>query len=404
MARIEENMSIQDRIQQLASDLSPRLIEIRRYLHQNPELSYEEFETTRYLKQCLESTRAEIRTDYADTGVVGIIRGNGTGKCVALRGDIDALPIVENTGLEFTSKNPGVMHACGHDSHATVVVGAALVLSEIQEELGGTAKIILQPGEEKNPGGASIMVKNGVLKDPDVDVIYGLHSDPRFKVGEVGYREGPAMAEADEFYVTIKGKSGHGASPHLCVDPIVIASQVVTAFQNIRSRLTDPLEPVVVTIGKISGGKTTNVIPDEVEMVGTVRTFRPGLGKEIEVIMRRILEGITHAYGADFRFEMSYGSPSVINDSGATQFLLDSGLEYLGRQNCHFIEKPSLGGEDFAFYLQEVPGCFFRLGTGNPEKGIAALFHQPDYDIDENALSVGAGFMAFLVYNYLNQK
>lgn len=397
----ENQQSVLQLIKDKSNSLASKLVEIRRHLHQNPELSYQEFETTKYLTNFLKPAVDEIRTEYAETGVVGIIQGNQPGPVVALRGDIDALPIVEETGLPFASKNKGVMHACGHDSHATVALGAGLILSEIKDQLQGTVKIILQPGEEKNPGGASIMVKNGVLKNPDVDVIYGLHSDPRYCVGQIAYREGPVMAEADEFYITIKGTGGHGAAPHLTNDPIVIASNVVISLQKISSRMVDPQDQVVVTVGRMCGGKTTNVIPTEVELMGTVRTFKPGLSRDIEAMMRRIISGITTAYEAEFDFEMNYGSPAVINDKEATQFLYQSAQQYVGEKNCQVIPQPSMGGEDFSFYLQEVPGSFFRLGTGNKEKGITSIFHQSTYTIDEGALPVGAGFMAYLAYNYL---
>ena len=397
------NKRILECIRKISVELAPTLEEIRRHLHENPELSYEEVETTKYLRGWLETTSAEIRTEYADTGVVGVLRGDGQleGPVVALRGDIDALPVREKTGLPFASKKPGVMHACGHDSHAAITLGAALILSQLKDDLQGTVKIILQPGEEKTPGGASVMVKNGVLADPDVDVIFGIHSEPRLRVGEIGYREGVIMAEADEFFITIKGRGGHGASPHLAVDPIVIAAQVVLALQEICSRMVDPHEQVVVTVGKISGGRTTNVIPEKVKLFGTIRTFKPGLSREVEGMMRRIVHGITSAYGAEFDLHVDHGSPAVINDSETTHFLLRSAQEYFGSKNCHFIEKPSMGGEDFAFYLEKVPGCFFRLGTGNSGKGISAYFHQSKYDIDEDALPLGAGFYAYLAWNYL---
>ncbi len=394
---------IVSRIKSLAEELKDELVAIRRHLHEHPELSFQEVQTSAFLKQKLEEAGIETRTDYADTGVVGILRGKRPAPVVAIRGDIDALPIEEKTGLPFASKNPGVMHACGHDLHATVAVGAAMILSRLREEIKGTVKFILQPGEEKNPGGASIMIKNGVLRDPDVDVIFGLHSDPRFRVGEIGYRGGIMMAEPDEFYLTIKGKSGHGSAPHLTVDPIVVAAEVILALQKIPSRVMDPYENVVVTVGKIAGGKTTNVIPDTVELVGTVRTFRRELAEEVEKWMRQFAGGITSAYGADYELKFDYGYPPLVNDEETTQFVVEQGKRYLGPEHCHYIDRPSFGGEDFAFYLQHVKGCFFRLGTGNPEKGISAYWHNSEYNVDEDALPVGAGFMAYLAYEYLEQ-
>ncbi len=389
------------KIRELSRELTPQLVEIRRHLHQYPELSFQEFKTTEYLQEWLEKAGLEIHTEYADTGVVGILRGGESGCVVALRGDIDALPLEEKTGLEYASRNPGVMHACRHDRHATVVVGAALILSKLRDSLPGAVKFILQPGEEKNPGGASIMIKRGVLENPPVDVIFGLHSDPRFRVGEIGYKEGVMMAEPDEFYITIKARGGHGSAPHLTTDPIVIAAEVVLALQKIPSRIIDPYEHVVVTVGKIAGGHTTNVIPDTVELVGTVRTFRREIAEHVEELMRKILTGITMAYDADFDMRFDYGYPPLVNDEEATRFLVERGKEYLGEERCHHLDRPSFGGEDFAFYLQKVKGTFFRLGTGNPDKGITAYWHNSSYTVDEDALPVGAGFLAYLAYSYL---
>lgn len=388
-------------IKSLAEELRPELVRVRRHLHENPELSYQEFETSAFLRRHLQKAKLEVRTDYAETGAVGILRGRQEHPVVAIRGDIDALPIEEKTGLPFASKHPGVMHACGHDLHAAAALGAGLILARLRERLPGTVKIILQPGEEKNPGGAAVMIRNGVLKDPDVDVIFGLHSDPRFRAGEMGYKPGMMMAEPDEFYLTIRGKSGHGSAPHLTVDPVVIAAEVVLALQKIPSRMIDPYEHVVVTVGKIAGGYTTNVIPDTVELVGTVRTFRRGLAEEIERLMRRIVSGITAAYGAEFDLRFEYGYPPLINDEKITEFVADRGREYFGEPHCHLIERPSFGGEDFAFYLQHVKGCFFRLGTGNPEKGISAYWHNSAYTVDEDALPAGAGFLAYLAVKYM---
>jgi len=393
--------NIKNRIKKISQELTPTLVEIRRHLHQYPEVSFKEYETTKYLRSWLEKINLQIRDEYAETGVVGILEGKSNGPVVALRGDIDALPLLEKTGLPFASKNPGVMHACGHDLHATSVIGAALILSKLMEELSGIVKFILQPGEEKNPGGALIMVKNGVLKEPDVDILFALHSDPNFCVGELGYREGAMMAEPDEFYITIKGRGGHAASPHLTVDPIVIAAEVVLAFQKIPSRLIAPYNHVVVSIGKISGGHTTNVIPDSAEIVGTVRTFDNNLAKAVEKHMQQILAGITSAYGAKYDLNYDYGYPVLMNDKSSTQFLVKHGDEYLGNGKCVELERPSFGGEDCSYYLQEVKGAFFRLGSGNPEKGITAFWHTSDYKIDEDALPVGAGLLAYLTYKYL---
>jgi len=320
---------------------------------------------------------------------------------VALRGDIDALPLTEKTGLAFASQKPGLMHACGHDLHATVVIGAALILTQLRNELAGSVEFVLQAGEEKNPGGASILVKNGLLQDPPVDVIFGLHSDPRFRAGEIGYKEGVMMAEPDEFYLTIHGKGGHASAPHRTIDPIVLAADVILALQKIPSRIIDPFEQVVVSVSKVAGGHTTNVIPDSVELAGTVRTFKHELAQQVESTMRQILTGITSAYGATYELNFDYGYPVVVNDPAITQFLISAAENYLGAKKCFQIERPSFGGEDFSYYLQKVKGVFFRLGTGNPEQGITAYWHSSNYDVDEAALPVGAGFLAYLASEYL---
>lgn len=392
------------RIHQLSRQITPQLIEIRRHLHQFPELSFQEYETSRYLKGWLKKANLDIRTDYAETGVVGILSGKVSKPVVALRGDIDALPIEEKTGLPFASCTPGVMHACGHDFHATVVVGAALILKKIKDSFAGSVKFILQPGEEKNPGGASMLIHNGVLQDPKVDTIFALHSDPRFRVGEIGYRPGVMMAEPDEFTITIKGKGGHASTPHLTVDPVVIAAEVVLALQKIPSRLVAPFEQVVVTVGRISGGHANNVIPDSVQLNGTVRTFDHSLAQEIEKHIRKIVAGITAAYDADFELQFTYGYPVLVNDVSSTNLVVAAGREYLGDGRCHEIERPSFGGEDFAYYLEKVKGAFFRLGTGNPEKGITAYWHNSRYTVDEEALPIGAGFLAYLAYRYLQDR
>jgi amidohydrolase len=394
-------MEMKDRIFELSKDISPTLVKIRRHIHKNPELAFNEFETTIYLKSLLEKANIETRTDYAETGVVGLLEGNRRNPVVALRGDIDALPLEEKTGLPFASKKLGVMHACGHDSHAAVTIGAAIILSKLKDELEGSVKFILQPAEEKNPGGAVGMVKKGVLKDPVVDVIWGLHSDPNFRAGEIAYLEGPVMAQPDEFYITIKGKGGHAAKPHETIDPIVIAAEVVLALQKIPSRLVNPIDKLVVTVGKIAGGHINNVIPDSVEIVGTVRTFKHELAIRVEKLMRQIVSGITSAYGAGFDLLYDFGYPVVINEKSATQFLISAASEYLGPGKAIELEQPSFGGEDFGYYLQEVNGSFFRLGTGNPEKGITANWHNSKYTVDEDALSVGAGLYAYLAYKYL---
>ena len=391
------------KIEAFSQELSPKLVEIRRHIHRNPELSYREYETMAYISKILSEHHIPYKKGVADTGVVALIEGEPGGKVVAIRADIDALPIEEKNDVSYKSKNPGVMHACGHDLHATVALGAAINLNHFKKSFKGTVKIIFQPGEEKNPGGASLMVKAGVLENPKVDMIFGLHSDSRFQVGEIGYRYGAAMAEPDEIAIKIKGKGGHGAAPHLTVDPVVIAAEVVLALQKIASRMIDPTENIVVTIGKIEGGQTTNVIPDEVNMLGTVRTLNPELTPKIPGMIEQILKGITSAYGGDYELNYDFGYPVVMNDDQANDILIEAGKEFLGSENVKEIPMPSMGGEDFSFYLQKVKGTFYRLGTANPEKGTTGYWHSSHYDINEDALPVGAGFMAYLALKALEK-
>ncbi len=390
-------------IKKFTEELTPKLIEIRRHIHMYPELSYQEYKTMEYVSKILSEYGIPHRKGVAKTGVVALIEGKHPGKVVAIRADMDALPIEEKNDVPYKSRNPGVMHACGHDSHTTAALGAAITLNHFKQYINGRVKFIFQPGEEKNPGGASLMIKAGALDNPKVDMIFGLHSDPRYRAGEIAYRYGAMMAEPDEIRIKIKGKSGHGAAPHLTVDPIVIAAEVIMGLQKIPSRMVDPNEKIVVTIGKIEGGHTTNVIPDEVNMLGTVRTLNPDITQQIPKMMKQIIKGITSAYGGDYELKYDFGYPVLVNNDQATDILLESGKEFLGPENVKEVPQPSMGGEDFSFYLQKVKGAFYRLGTGNPEKGITEYWHNSRYNIDEDALPVGAGFMAYLALKTLQK-
>ena len=392
-----------EQIRDFAKELAPELVKIRRHIHMHPELSYQEYETMEYVSKILSENGIWNQKGVAKTGVVALIEGENPGKVVAIRADMDALPIEEQNDVPYKSLNPGVMHACGHDSHTAIALGAAITLNHFKKYIKGTVKFIFQPGEEKNPGGASLMIKAGALENPKVDMIFGLHSDPRYRAGEIGYRYGAMMAEPDEIRIKIIGKSGHGAAPHLTIDPIVIASEVIMGLQKIASRMVDPHEKIVVTIGKIEGGHTTNVIPDEVNMLGTVRTLNPELTPKIPGMMEQIIKGITSAYGAKYEFTYDFGYPVLMNDDQANDILVEAGKEFLGSENVKEVPEPSMGGEDFSFYLQKVKGAFYRLGTGNPEKGITAYWHNSHYNIDEDALPVGSGFMAYLALKTLQK-
>lgn len=366
-------------------------------MHQNPELSFKEFETSKLVYDKLEKLKLDSLKKMASTGVVGLIKGNGK-KCVGLRADIDALPITENTGLSFSSRNNGVMHACGHDGHTSMLYGAALILNDIKPELKGSVKLIFQPAEEKNPGGASILIKEGVLNNPKVDAIFGQHVIVDKPAGSLGFCSGVSFASQDELYITIYGKQAHGAKPHLSVDPIVVASQVILGLQNIVSRNTSPYDPIVITIGKIEGGTATNIIPSEVRLEGTIRTLNEALRKKSIKLIDRTIKGITAAAGAGYKFDISAGYPELESDPEETSFAERSAREFVGKKNV-FKSERIMGAEDFAYYLKKVPGTFYRIGVGNTTD-----IHTPTINIDEKALVTGAGFMAYLAWDFLNKN
>ena len=391
-------MNILKKIKELAEKHSGDIISLRRLIHKNPELSFKEFETSKLIYNKVKSSKPDSVKISAQTGVVALLNGKRGKKCVALRADIDALPIHENTGLPFSSKNPGVMHACGHDAHSAMLYGALLILKELKSELNGKVKFIFQPAEEKNPGGASVMIKQGVLNNPKVDAIFGQHVIVNKPAGSLGFYPGVMMASQDELYITITGKSAHAAKPHIAVDPIVTASQVILALQTIVSRNTNPYDPIVITIGKIEGGTATNIIPAEVKLAGTIRTLNESLRKKSLKLIDRTLKAITDAAGAKYKFEISPGYPELVNDEKLTHFAKDSADEFTGRKNV-FKAESFMGAEDFAFYLKKIPGTFYRIGVGNTSD-----IHTPQINLDESALTKGAGFMAYLAWKYLNNS
>ncbi len=389
-------MDILSKIKFLSKKYSKEIIALRRKIHQYPELAFQEFETSKLIYSALRKLKLDSVQKIADTGVVALINGKQKGKCAALRADIDALPIYEKTGLPFTSKNPGKMHACGHDAHSAMLYGAAKILCELKEHLKGKVKFIFQPAEEKNPGGASVLIKHGVLNNPKVDVIFGQHVVVNKPAGSFGFYPGVMMASQDELYITITGKSGHGAVPHEAIDPIVIASQFILALQTIVSRNTNPYNPIVITIGKFEGGSATNIIPAEVKLEGTIRTLNEKLRKKSLNLIDKTLKGITSAAGAKYKFEISPGYPELVNDQKITEFARKSAAEFSGRKNV-FKAESFMGAEDFAYYLKKIPGTFYRIGVGNTSD-----IHTPAINLDEKALSEGAGFMAYLAWKYLN--
>jgi hippurate hydrolase len=386
---------IKDKIKELAAKYANEFIEIRHYLHARPELSFNEFETSKYVQHKLSAWNIAYQV-MATTGVVGIIKGKNTGnKIIALRADMDALPITELNEIEYRSKNAGVMHACGHDVHTTCLLGAAKILNELKEEWAGEVKLIFQPGEEKNPGGASLLIKEGVLENPAPDAIFALHVHPDLPVGKLSFRSGMVMASADEIYITIKGKGGHAATPHLTTDTILIASQLVVNLQQVVSRMNDPFNPCVLSITSIQGGSTTNVIPSEVKLIGTFRAMNEEWRFKAHHLIKKICKNTAETGGAGIDVHIDTGYPFVTNDEQLTLMATRKAVEFAGAENVEETEM-RMGAEDFAFYSHRIPACFFRLGVGNKEKNITSGVHTPTFNIDENAIENGMGIMAWL--------
>lgn len=394
-------MELKDTIKNLANTYFDELVSIRRHLHAHPELSYEEVETSKYISKKLTEFGIEHTTNIGGHGIVGLIKGkNADKKTIALRGDMDALPIEEKNVCDYVSQNKGVMHACGHDVHTTSLLGAAKILNEIKEEFEGTIKLIFQPAEEKLPGGASIMIKDGVLENPKVESIFGQHVLPQLETGKVAFRAGIAMASCDEIYITVHGKGGHGAVPHLAIDPILIASHIVIALQQVVSRNANPTLPSVLSIGKFIANGATNIIPEEVKLEGTFRTFDEKWRAEAHEIIKTICNNTATSFGGSCDLLIDKGYPFLKNDEALTNNAFQLAKQYLGNENVE--EMPSrMTAEDFSYYSQVVPACFYRLGTGNIAKGITSNIHTPTFDVDENCLKIGSGLMAWLAVNEL---
>ncbi len=385
-------MTSPSQIKQMASSLQDRLVQIRRTLHQHPELGFEEEQTGALVADTLRGLGLEVQTGVAKTGVVGLLRGAKPGKTVALRADMDALPVTELNQHEYRSKTPGKMHACGHDAHVTTLLGTAMVLSQLRDQLAGNVKFIFQPAEE-GPGGAEQMVAEGVLENPKVDAIVGAHVWPGIPAGRVGVAPGPMMAAPDTMNLKIIGRGGHGAEPHLTIDAVAISAQVITALQNIVSRMRNPMDPVVVTIGSIHGGTRFNVIAQEVEMAGTVRTFNPETRKKMPGLIEKVVAGVCSSFDAKYEFQWIPSYPATVNEPAVTEVVRQAAVSILGDDSVLTELEPSMGGEDFSYFLARVPGCFFRLGVGNDRKATFPL-HHPQFDVDESALSSGVAVFA----------
>jgi amidohydrolase len=396
---------MQEKIRRLAADFHADTVAHRRHLHAHPELSYQEHNTSRYVAAQLAALGIEHRSGVADTGIVALIRGkNPRKRTVALRGDMDALPIREANDVPYRSQNEGVMHACGHDAHTSSLLGTARILHELRAHWEGTVKCIFQPGEEKLPGGASLMIKAGALDNPRPASIFGQHVHPPLRAGMIGLKPGIYMASADEIYITVKGRGGHGAMPQECIDPIAMSAQIITALQQIVSRYGDPAIPSVLTFGKInSAGGATNIIPNEVRIEGTFRTMHERWRAEAHKRMKKMAESIAKGMGGACEFNILHGYPVLHNHEALSARTKQWAIEYLG--NDQVVDLPlRMTSEDFAYFSQAMPACFYRLGTGNPERGITSPVHTDTFDIDEAALETGAGLMAWLAYRELGGK
>ncbi|HWO01314.1 MAG TPA: amidohydrolase [Blastocatellia bacterium] len=393
-------------IAQATEALRAKLVEQRRDFHMHPELSNREERTSRIVAERLRALGLdEVKTGVGKYGVVALLKGGKPGPVVAVRADMDALPIQETNDVPYKSLNPGVKHACGHDVHTTVELGVAEVLSKIRDQIPGTIKFIFQPAEEGAPigeeGGAALMIKEGALENPRPQAIFGLHTFG-VEVGQIAYHSGPAMASADRFAITIRGKKSHGAQPQLGVDAVVVAAECVTALQTIHSRRIDPLEPLVITIGTIKGGDRNNIIADEVRMEGTMRTLNEEVRSLAQKLMRETLAGVTSVYGATFDLKFDSPNPVTYNDPRLVEETLPTMRRIVGDANV-LSPKPFMPAEDFSYYQKVIPGFFYFLGVGNKAKGLAPAWHTADFDVDEESLVVGVKVMAGVLLDYLDR-
>ena len=390
-----------DKIKQLASTNASTVIEWRRWMHRHPELSQQEFGTMAFVAERLTEMGLQPRTGIGKTGVMAMIRGgiDPDSYCVALRADYDALPLTEATGLPFASENPGVMHACGHDMHTCSLLGAAKILTELKDQLRGSIMLIFEPSEEMYPGGARMMMDDGLFNEVMPNEIYSFHCLPEMDCGKIGMRKGRYMASTDELYWTIKGRGGHGATPHLSVDPILIASHIVVALQQLVSRNAAPMMPTVLSFGKFIGEGRTNIIPDEVKMEGIIRTFDADWRLECHEKIRKMSCGIAESMGGECDLFIDYGYPPVINNDDCTQHVHDNGVEYLGEENVEWLDL-RMTAEDFAFFAQKIPACYFRVGIHIPDTPLCNL-HRPNLMVDERSLELASGFVAYNAYKAL---
>lgn len=391
---------IKDKIQQIAKNIFNDVVANRRHLHSHPELSFNEVATSAFVAKHLDSLGLTYER-MADNGLVALLKGEKpSDEVIALRADMDALPITEANDVPYKSKNVGVMHACGHDVHTSSLLGVASILTELKSEFGGTVKLIFQPAEEKLPGGASLMIKEGVLENPKPSAVIGQHVMPLIDAGKVGFRAGKYMASTDELYVTVKGKGGHGAQPQQNIDPVIITAHMLTALQQIVSRFSDPKSPCVLSFGKVIANGATNVIPNEVYLEGTFRTMDEEWRKEAHIKMKKMAEGLVESMGGTVDFNIVKGYPYLVNEPELTNNVRGFAEDYLGKENVLELDI-WMAAEDFAYYSQVADSCFYRLGTRNESRGITSSVHTPTFDVEETALETSVGLMAYLAVKQL---
>ena len=385
-----------ERIKKIAGQKKEQIVEVRRAIHANPELSFEEYETCELVSKFLKRAGIKHEKGIVKTGVVAIIEGNDpSSKTIALRADLDALPIQETTEVSFKSKNEGKMHACGHDVHTSSLLGTALILHELKNEFEGTVKLIFQPGEERIPGGAKLMIEAGVLENPAPINIIGQHVYPELEAGKVGFKPGMYMASADELHVKVIGQGGHAALPHKTIDPILITSHIIIALQQLISRRVSPYSPSVLSFGSIQGNGATNIIPNEVNLLGTFRAFDEEWREEAHGLMIKMAESIAEGMGGKCEFEVRKGYPFLVNDNELTRLSKNAAIDFLGAENVIDLDL-RMTAEDFAYYSQVIPACFYRLGTSDFSKAPTGGLHTSNFTVDEKALEIGMGLMAYL--------
>ncbi|MEP7108071.1 MAG: M20 family metallopeptidase [Ferruginibacter sp.] len=391
---------LKDEIKQSANEIYSKVIENRRHLHAHPELSFMEYETSLFVKARLDELGISWKA-IADTGIVAIIKGEKAGdKTIALRADMDALPITEANELDYASQCKGVMHACGHDAHTSSLLGTAFILQSIKNKFGGTVKLIFQPGEEKLPGGASLMIRDGVLENPKPGAVIGQHVMPSVEAGKVAFRKGKFLASMDELSIIVHGKGGHGAMPHQNIDPVLITAHMIIALQQVVSRFANPTTPCVLSFGKLVADGAINIIPDKVCIEGTFRTINEAWRTEAHQRMKKMAEGIAESMGGSCEFKIVHGYPALINDEKLTGSARLFAEEYLGSNNVVDADIMMIA-EDFAYYTQVTDSCFYLLGSGNREKGISSSLHTPTFNIDEDALALSTGLMAYIAVKEL---